>query len=230
MIRFWCKAKAMAVFTFCVGLLVFPLLYLWADGVRQRQRDRSNLEQLAEAMQDYHDANGCLPAANAYPTKDGKSGLSWRVALLPYLGEVALFRKFRLDEPWDSPHNLRLLPRMPKVYRMPGRKGNRPGLTHYQVFVGPGAVFLPRQNAPGLPRLPGSAAPGLCTARTPVAWTMPDDLPFDPARPLPALGAWAGKDFHVALCDGTVYWVTDRIPEKVLRQRVITYTEFHLNW
>ncbi len=94
--------------------------------------------------------------------------------------------------------------------------------------------------------MPGSAAPGLCipqdihngpyqtillaTARTPVAWTMPDDLPFDPARPLPALGAWAGKDFHVALCDGTVYWVTDRIPEKVLRQRVITYTEFHLNW
>src|SRR5438552_2358180 len=177
MIRFWCKCgrplqadgedagqaagkgKAVAVFIFCIGFLVFPMVYLRVNGVRERQRDKSNLEQLAEAMEDYHDANGCLPAANAYPTRDGKSGLSWRVALLPYLGQYTLFQQFRLDEPWNSPHNLYLLPQMPEVYRIPGRKGDQPGWTYYQVFVGPDAVFQAGESPAAVPRLPGAAAP-----------------------------------------------------------------------
>lgn len=47
------------------------------------------------------------------------SGLSWRVHLLRAFGEGALADAFRMDEAWDSPHNLRLLPRMPAIYRMP---------------------------------------------------------------------------------------------------------------
>ena len=38
-------------------------------------------------------------------SKDGKPFLSWRVALLPYLEQIPLYNKFKLDEPWDSPHN-----------------------------------------------------------------------------------------------------------------------------
>ena len=43
--------------------------------------------------------------------------LSWRVFLLPWLGEQLLFNKFRLDESWDSPHNLSLIVEMPDTYR-----------------------------------------------------------------------------------------------------------------
>src|SRR5262249_5899033 len=39
--------------------------------------------------------------------KEGKALLSWRVTLLPYLEQQNLFNQFHLDEPWDSPHNIK---------------------------------------------------------------------------------------------------------------------------
>ena len=51
--------------------------------------------------------------------KDGRALLSWRVAILPYLNEEALYREFRLDEPWDSEHNKKLIARMPPTLASP---------------------------------------------------------------------------------------------------------------
>lgn len=59
---------------------------------------------------------GCLPPPAIVDAK-GKPLLSWRVMLLPYLGHRELFELFRLDEPWDSPHNKQLIPYMPFIYR-----------------------------------------------------------------------------------------------------------------
>jgi len=73
---------------------------------------------------------------------DGRPLLSWRVALLPYLGEEALYREFHLDEPWDSPHNLTLLPRMPEVYVCPSFViPPSEGITPYVAAAGPGMFF-----------------------------------------------------------------------------------------
>ena len=49
--------------------------------------------------------------------------LTWRVAILPDLGQKALYDKFHLDEPWDSEHNLTLLDQMPDVYAPDCRVG-----------------------------------------------------------------------------------------------------------
>lgn len=46
--------------------------------------------------------------------------MSWRVAVLLYVGYKALYDEFKLDDPWDSPHNRKLVARMPQVFRMPG--------------------------------------------------------------------------------------------------------------
>jgi prepilin-type processing-associated H-X9-DG protein len=73
--------------------------------------------------------------------RDGKPLYSWRVLLLPYVEEDALYRQFRLDEPWDSPNNKPLLARMPKVYAPPGSPPKEPYATYYQVLDGPGAIF-----------------------------------------------------------------------------------------
>ena len=59
---------------------------------------------------------GCLPP-RAICDPDGKPLLSWRVMLLPYLGYENLFALFRLDQPWDSRHNKRLLPFMPSIFK-----------------------------------------------------------------------------------------------------------------
>ena len=76
-------------------------------------------------------------------SKDGKPLHSWRVLILPQLDENTHYKEFRLDEPWDSPHNLPLLQRMPRVYAAPKRVDDpdEPNTTYLQVFVGDGAAF-----------------------------------------------------------------------------------------
>jgi hypothetical protein len=73
----------------------------------------------------------------------GRPLYSWRVLLLPYIEEDKLYAEFRLDEPWDSEHNVRLIDRMPRLYRAPWtrRVDVPPGHTVYRVFVGPGTPF-----------------------------------------------------------------------------------------
>jgi tRNA A-37 threonylcarbamoyl transferase component Bud32 len=80
---------------------------LWASG---------NLETIGEALGRYHARHDRFPPA-AIVDAQGRPLLSWRVALLPFLGHEALHARFKLDEPWDSPHNRALLPEMPSVYR-----------------------------------------------------------------------------------------------------------------
>jgi len=68
------------------------------------------------AMHDYAEANNNhrFPA-QALRSKEGIPLLSWRVAILPYIGQKALYEQFRLDEPWNSEHNGKLLERIPDV-------------------------------------------------------------------------------------------------------------------
>src|SRR5262249_35560887 len=98
-----------------------------------RARSTNNVKQMSLAMHNYANAYGYFPR-QAIHGKDGRPLLSWRVSLLPYLEQMPLYRKFRLDEPWDSPHNRALLKYMPLVY-MPAedRPGGEPHTTYYQV-------------------------------------------------------------------------------------------------
>ena len=60
------------------------------------------------------------------------------MAILPLIDQKALYNRFHLDEPWDSPHNKALLKEMPALYAPVVNKGQAPFTTHYQVIVGPG--------------------------------------------------------------------------------------------
>jgi prepilin-type processing-associated H-X9-DG protein len=160
-------------------------------------------------LHNYNQINKRLPPAALYG-KDGTPLLSWRVLLLPYLEQQDLFKQFKLDEPWDGPHNRKLLEKMPNVYA-PVRGKPGPYSTFYQVFDGPGAVFQSdtRQGlrpftaegveatvfeAGGVTRIPSSFPGGtsrsllLAEAGEAVPWTKPADLHYDPGEPLPALG------------------------------------------
>ena len=75
----------------------------------------NNLHQIAIALLNYQDVHGRLPPA-VVKSKDGKPLLSWRVLILPYLGEGNLYKEFKPDEAWDGPHNKPLLSSMPKVF------------------------------------------------------------------------------------------------------------------
>jgi hypothetical protein len=99
---------------------------------------REHLEKLAKAFGAYHEAHGRLPPA-VYST-DGKPLLSWRVLLLPYLGEEKLYNRFHLDEPWDSRHNIQLVPKMPAVFGTSINPDQGP-TSYFRVITGKGALF-----------------------------------------------------------------------------------------
>ncbi|MFN6052013.1 MAG: DUF1559 domain-containing protein, partial [Planctomycetia bacterium] len=107
----------------------------------QRASSTNNLKMIGLAMHNYDATYNGFPPVAISDKKTGKPLLSWRVALLPYLDEDNLYRQFKLDEPWDSEHNIKLAAKMPKVYTHPTK--NKPGdnKTHYRVFYGNGAVF-----------------------------------------------------------------------------------------
>src|SRR5205085_607175 len=103
----------------------------------------NNLKQIGLAFHNYADQKDGFPAA-AITGPGGKPLLSWRVAILPYIEQQALYQKFKLDEPWDSPHNKELIKYMPTVYACPSRNRDaEPGMTAYRVFAGKDTLLEP---------------------------------------------------------------------------------------
>src|SRR5262245_52104215 len=80
----------------------------FAVRTNQKRQSEQNLKTLFGALTKYISANKRFPPAVIYD-KHGTPLHSWRVLLLPHLGETQLYSEFRLDEPWDSEHNKRLL-------------------------------------------------------------------------------------------------------------------------
>jgi DNA-directed RNA polymerase subunit M/transcription elongation factor TFIIS len=218
--------------------LLIALLLPAVQKVREasaRIQSTNNLKQIGLAFHNHNDTFQSLPPGNfqvAGPNAPktanyGKPGLSWRVALLPYLEEDALYRQFHLNEPWDSPHNITVLTRMPKVYAHPAadKAKTAAGFTHYRAFTGPHTLFDP--TLPGGARIPASFPDGTATtifvveAADPVEWTKPDDLPFEVGRPLPKLGAFYADGSSLALMgDASVHRVDRSTSEITLRAAI----------
>jgi hypothetical protein len=183
---------------------------------RGRSVSANNLKDIGLAMHNYHDAMGKFPAAATYDGS-GKPLLSWRVALLPYLEHNALFQQFKLDEAWDGPHNKPLLAQMPKKFA-PVQGQVEPNSTYYQVFAGPGSVFEGRNGCRISDVQDGLSNTFLVVeAGEAVPWTKPEDIPFDPQKPLPKLGAMFGGDFNALLGDGSVKLIRKSIDEATLK-------------
>ena len=118
----------------------------------QRQRSLKNLRQIALALINYPDPHNRFPAD--ITDKAGKALLSWRVELLPFMDEDNLYKQLHRDEPWDSPHNMKLLAKMPDVYRVAFDPKDATH-TYYQRFaIASNTAFVP----PGGINEGGSAA------------------------------------------------------------------------
>jgi hypothetical protein len=167
----------------------------------QQQESQDHLQQIGVAVQQYNEAERRLPMNIS---KDRRGLLSWRVALLPYLGQQALSKQFNLNEPWDSPENRRLLEKMPDVYRS-GQGKAAAGQTYFQMFAGEGALLDPRKVYSLSTITDGLAQTILVIeAGPPVEWTKPADISFEMSKPLPKLTGPFEDRLNLVTCDGAV--------------------------
>ncbi|GIW94813.1 MAG: hypothetical protein KatS3mg110_2854 [Pirellulaceae bacterium] len=172
-----------------------------------------NLERIAQAFDRYHNEHGAYPPAAI--TIAGRKLLSWRVTLLPYLGYEQLYRQFRLNEPWNSAHNRKLLPLIPDVYRLPGSQTDR---THCLAVVGE-SYALRWQHGRLADEFTDGAENTAMLVEVPeklaVPWTQPAD--FEPSYPLPALGCLRDDGFLVLWASGNVGWIRSSTPQHLLK-------------
>lgn len=131
------------------SFLLLPALTAARDAARS-SACKNNLKSLALALQNHHDSRKTFPPAYI-ADEDGTPLHSWRVLILPYIDQTALYDRIRLDEPWDSPHNRQFHSQMPEVFSCPSDGNPRDGFTNYMVVVESakgvegGTVFIPGQ-------------------------------------------------------------------------------------
>lgn len=135
------------LFALVTGTAVVFSGIFYMNSAREAARRTScmnNLKWIGLALQSYHDSYHGFPPPYVTDAQ-GKPLYSWRVLILPYLNEYDLHAQWRMDEPWDSPHNRRLADSVVSVYQCPTARRNRsrgsPAYTDYLAVVGPGMAW-----------------------------------------------------------------------------------------
>ena len=172
---------------------------------QRRQRSIDNLQRIGQALRAFAEQNKFFPSQAAQYDEDGRPLLSWRVQLLPFLGHEALYKQFKLNQPWNSPHNRQLLAAIPPEYQSPERFDDK---TNYLVPVGTNdCVFVAVRRTPLLTSFedgPENTALVLeVDDELAVPWTKPEDYPVDYAKPAAGLGNLRGGHFFLVWADGS---------------------------
>ncbi|MGA2797664.1 MAG: DUF1559 domain-containing protein [Thermoguttaceae bacterium] len=150
----------------------------------KRSQCFNNLMQIGHALINYHNANGHFPMANAVD-QNGTPLFSWRVEMLPMLGYDKLYNSFEKNEPWNSPHNAKILGHeLIKQYYCPSDVREKDDFTtNYVAIIGPGTAW--REDGPvKISDLPDGGSHTVLlveVANSGVHWAEPRDITVDEA-------------------------------------------------
>jgi prepilin-type processing-associated H-X9-DG protein len=183
----------------------------------------NNLQTIAEALRSYAADHGTYPTPIVTDSA-GKPLYSWRVLILPYLGESNLHARFKLNEPWNSPSNSQLIPECPLVFISPAVGGKRVTECNYVLLTGKGTIFPPTG-----PLKPSGVTDGLDKTLLVVEtdngtneWSKPFDIDVSKMNgrigasgPTTIGGTHAGGA-TVVFADGTSAWLPDDMPFALL--------------
>ena len=161
-------------------------------------------------------------------TRPGKPLLSWRVLILPYLEQDALYKEFHLDEPWDSPHNKALIDRMPPTYRCPSmsRSARMSGKTTYLTPRGKATIF-PGPEGVKIQKITDGTSNTIFVVDAAddraVIWTKPDDWDVEPKLDLKGIFGHHPGGTNFGFADGSVRFIKETVDPKVM-EKLLTRT------
>jgi type II secretory pathway pseudopilin PulG len=182
-----------------------------------RSQSANNLKQIALAFHQFESANKKFPHSTKSPDPSHVHPVSWRVMILPFMEQKALYNLYRFDEPWDGPNNSKLLSMVPIQYRHPEAPADSTN-TPYLAITGEEAMFQPSKDT-----LQSDVRDGLARtlmvveSKSTIPWTKPDDLAYASDKPLPSIGGFSEEGFQAAFGDGSVRFISKTIAESVLR-------------
>ena len=193
-----------------VGLLVPAVQKArWAARTNQTV---NNYREIGLAMLNHEAAFRALPTAYTVD-EDGKPLHSWRVLILPFLGEHELYEKIRLDEPWDSEWNRQFHDQCPKVYQSVFNPSKTDAVVG--VVVGDGTMFPPvtekGQKGVGLEKVTdGLSNTIMLVPCKPVCWMDPtgDPKTGDLQSPEDVVYDGSKETFYVTMGDGSVQMIS----------------------
>ncbi len=217
------------------GAAAIAILAPMLDGMRSASgaTAANELKQIGLAMHMYHDVHGTFPARASYDA-DGNPLLSWRVHLLPYLEHAELYEQFHLEEPWDSPHNLRLVEQIPPIYQQEiyrqgrSRKGDPEEARYSTRIVTLDGVGTAMQGTSGITfqqftdGTSNTILAAQCDPERAVIWTKPEDLSFSAENP--GAGLWGQEDeepLKAIFADGSVSMIPESVSGETLRRLII---------
>jgi len=203
----------------------------WAATLTLPLRERAakagcvnNLKQIGLAMHNYHSQYKSFPPAYTVD-KAGKPLLSWRVLILPYLEQDALYKEFHLDEPWDSEHNRALIDRMPPTYHCPAGSSKRAdlGKTTYLTPRGKATIF-PGSEGIKIQKITDGTSNTIFVVDAAndraVTWTKPDDWDVDPKLDLKGIFGHHPGGTPFSFADGSVRFIKETVDPKTLEMLI----------
>ncbi len=188
---------------------------------------QEKLRRIALAVLSFHDVHGWLSpslddgsaeAASLKPkTPDPlarrATKLSWRVHVLPFLGEEQLYNQFNLDESWDSENNIQLMSRTPLPFRTDDVND---GMTRIRAFTSKGMLLGTLRHSNLASVSDGMSSTILCLAAGPdkaVPWSKPDEMLLDVDSPKSALGQLPGGLIPAVMVSGVPFLIGSDIPD-----------------
>ncbi len=168
-----------------VGCLLYAIIRFGGETVgriasnRDQAESIRNLEKIAKALNAYAADHGTYPPPMTVNSANQPLH-SWRVLILPYLGEEDLYNQFDLTVGWDDPRNMQTAYEMPSVYAHPRLESFYESA--YYLIVGNGTLFPPNGplgpnsmvDAPSQTILVIEGKPSVPSGM----WTEPVDLDF----------------------------------------------------
>jgi len=235
--RFLPKIVELLTVIVVIGFLIFLLLPMvpCAREAARRMQCSNNLKQIGLALHNYHDKYGCFPPAFTVD-ENGQPLHSWRVLILPFIEQNALYEKIRLDEPWDSEYNQQFHGVKISTFQCPSNgligpiQRDRPNLTtvgncHYSIIIGPETPF-PGAKALRLADIENGTSNTIFVVERliPVCWMDPNnEISFTTAseginRKMEGIGSAHPNGSNAGFGDGSVQFISDSIDSETLRK------------